>query len=166
MRTPNRKPGKYTFATFDPVMTEEKLLSLKSKLERILKVTRPQAIRDTRQYAENGDFSENAEYQIAKGRLRGLNKTIDELQQQITHAVIIPSPKNNSIVQTGHIVTITTGQRQQTYKILGPTEANPATGIISYKSPLGATLLGHRVGDLVSMIIGDKTVQYKILAIK
>lgn len=166
MRTPNRKPGKYTFATFDPVMTQEKFNSLQTKLERILTVTRPQAIKETRQYAENGDFSENAEYQIAKGRLRGLNKTIDELQQQLSHAQIIPSPQNNLQVQTGHTVTISTNTTKQTFQILGPIEANPQAGIISYKSPLGALLLGHKVGDTVSLSIGDKVVPYKILEIR
>lgn len=166
MRLPNRKPGKYTFATFDPVMTEENFQSLKAKLDRILKVTRPQAIKDTRQFAENGDFSENAEYQIAKGRLRGLNRTIDELQEQISHAQIIPSPKNNRTIQTGHTVTISTNHQEQTFQILGPSEANPKAGIISYKSPLGAVLLGHRVGETVSLRIGDKAVEYKIIGIK
>jgi len=51
---------------------------MESKLQRILKVTRPKAIKEMQEAGENGDYSENAEYQIAKGRLRGLNKTIDD----------------------------------------------------------------------------------------
>lgn len=162
MRLPNRKPGKYTFPTFDPVMTEEKYQALQAKLDHILKVSRPKAIKETQQYAENGDFSENAEYQIAKGRLRSLNKTIDEIQYQLAHAQVIKKPTNTLTVQIGHNVTFEVDGNKNTFQILGSTETNPKSGVISYKSPLGALLLGHAVGDEVSLRVRDKTVKYKI----
>lgn len=149
MRLPNRKPGKYTFTTFDPVMTQEKLLALQNKLERLRTVTRPQAIKETKQYAENGDFSENAEYQIAKSRLRGINRAIDEIQYQITHASVIQPATDTTTVHIGHTVTIEMNGKQQTFTILGPTETDPTRGIISYKSPLGAALMGHTIGDTI-----------------
>lgn len=166
MRLPNRKPGKYTFKTFDPTMTQEKFETLQAKLEKIKKITRPQVIKDTQKYAENGDFSENAEYQIAKARLRGLNRTIDELQQQLAHAKIIESPQDTATIQIGHTVTIAMNNLEKTFQILGSTETNPNAGIISYQSPLGAALLGHQIGDTVIMKIGDKEVHYEILAIQ
>lgn len=159
MRLPNRKPGKYTFPQFDPHLTQEKFDELKAELDKLVKKVRPQAARETRQYAENGDFSENAEYQIAKGRLRGINRKIDELQSQVNHAVIIPSPTNTRTVQIGHTVTVSMDGVEKTYRILGPTEANPQGGIISYKSPLGAALLGHQAGGIVSLNLGGKSVQ-------
>lgn len=165
MRLPNRKPGQYTFPTFDPVMTEEKYQALEAKLDHILKVSRPKAIKETQQYAENGDFSENAEYQIAKGRLRSLNKTIDEIQYQLAHAQVIQKPTNTQTIQVGHTVTISVAGIKKKFQILGSTETNPKAGIISYKSPLGAVLLGHAVGDEVSMRIDNKIVKYKILQI-
>lgn|SRR3990167_7406303 len=102
MRLPNRKPGKYTFPTFDPHITQEKRDAMESKLQRILKVTRPKAIKEMQEAGENGDYSENAEYQIAKGRLRGLNKTIDELKFQLAQASIISAHTNTDTVQMGH----------------------------------------------------------------
>lgn len=166
MRLPNRKPGKYTFPTFDPTMTEEKFAAMQSKLERIKKVLLPQARKDTQLAAENGDFSENAEYQIAKGRLRGLNKTMDELQFQINHAQIIKAPSDATTVQVGHTVIISTNNIQHTFKILGSTESNPTAGIISYQSPLGAALMGHSVGDVVTMQVGKRKIEYEILEIR
>lgn len=165
MRLPNRKPGKYTFPIFDPVMTEEKYQALETKLDHILKVSRPKAIKDTQTFAENGDFSENAEYQIAKGRLRGLNKTIDEIKYQLANAEVIVAPTDTQTVQVGHTVTILVNGTEKTFQILGSTETNPNAGVISYASPLGALLLGHSIGDEVSMRIGDKDVKYKILKI-
>lgn len=165
MRLPNRKPGKYTFPQFDHVMTAEKLQAMKDKLTQLKSTTLPQAMRDTQRYGENGDFSENAEYQIAKGRLRGLNKLADELQYQINHATIIAPVTSSTTVQIGHTVTITTGTTESTFTILGSTESNPSAGIISYNSPIGAALLGHKVGDNVTVKAGGRNVDYTIVVI-
>lgn len=165
MRLPNRKPGKYTFPTFDPQLTQEKLDSLKSKLEHIRSVSLPRAIKETRQYGENGDFSENAEYQIAKGRLRGLLRAADELQHQITHAVIVEQARDTEKVQIGHTVTITSAGKEYAFKILGSSEADPKARVISYTSPLGAALMGHSVGDVVKVETDARTIAYKVLRI-
>lgn len=166
MRLPNRKPGKYTFPQFDPYMTEEKFQAMQEKIVHIKRDLLPQAKKDTQQYAENGDFSENADYQIAKARLRGLNKTVDELQYQISNAILIKKPQGTTTVQVGHTVIISTGGTNRTFTILGPTEANPNAGIISFKSPLGEALLGHHVGEIATINAGKKKVEYKILEIK
>lgn len=166
MRLPNRKPGKYTFPTFDPVMTQQQFDALKAKLERLKKTVRPQAIRETQQYGENGDFSENAEYQIAKGRLRGINRTIDELEKRIGQATIIDTPQDATSVQIGHTVTISANNVEQTFTILGSTESNPSAGVISYLSPLGAALMGKAIGNMISLQVGDRTTEYKIVDIR
>lgn len=165
MRLPNRKPGKYTFPTFDANITAEKLQALQGQLERA-KGKLPQAIHDTQRYGENGDFSENAEYQIAKGRLRGLLRSIDELQYQINHAQLIPAPTDTTTVQVGHTVTVETSGKRLQFKILGSTETNPTAGVISYQSPLGKLLLGHQVSDTVLLTLKDRTVEYQIITIQ
>jgi len=166
MRLPNRKPGKYTFPTFDPQMTQKKYDALRDKLAHIKTVTLPKAIKETSTYRENGDFSENAEYQIAKGRLRGLLRTVDELQHQITHAQIIAPNHKTDTVDIGSTVTILSGNTTQRFQILGSTEANPMAGIISYQSPLGAALMGHHVGDQVIMEVGTTKKEFTITAIE
>lgn len=167
MRLPNRKPGKHTFPTFDPHITQTQYDAMHSKLQHILKVSRPKAIAHMQEAGENGDYSENAEYQIAKGRLRGLNTAIDELKFQLAQAIIISPNANTDTVQLGHTVTVRLENNTEvTWNILGPTEANPAAGIISHKSPVGEALLGKQVGEEVTVVLKDRTVMYTIIRIQ
>ena len=164
MRLPNRKPGKFTFTKADPHLTQAKVDELNAQLEKIIKHTRPQAIKDVKRYAENGDFSENAEYQIAKGRLRGLNLVIDKIKDQLKDVKLIKPSKACKAIEIGHRVTIEFSGKEICFQILGPAETNPQAGIISYKSPIGAALLGKKVGATIK--IPDREAEYKILKIE
>lgn len=167
MRTLDRKAEKEQAPEFDPQMTQEKYDSLVAKLEYLKNVARPQAIADTRLYGENGDFSENAEYQIAKGRLRGMNRTISELEYLLPRAEIIQVPTHADAVHIGHTVTLAMENGQQVqWKILGPKESAPERGIISHKSPIGAALLGKHIGDVAEVQLPERVVQYTIIAIE
>lgn len=165
MRVPYRKPGKYAQMKADPLLTEEKFLKLKQKLER-LKASVPSAAAEVAQTAQQGDFSENAEYQYAKARLRGINYGILALESQLNNAVIIKPQKQNSTAQVGHKVTVETDNKQKTYQILGATETNPRQGVISHHSPLGAALLGHGAGEIVKVKLTNKEAVYKIIKIE
>ncbi len=149
----------------DLTMTESKLRTLKEKLQHIKTVTLIKAMQETKMYGENGDFSENAEYQIAKGRLRGLLRQMDELNYQINHATIIQTTTDTNTVQIGHTVTLQTPVGEKQFQILGSTETNPNGGVISFKSPLGEALLGQPVGSTVTVKAGERTIEYKIIAI-
>lgn len=164
MRVPIRKAGKYVHQKIDPTITEGKFLELKKELE-ILKKKKLQAMDDVSRLAELGDFSENAAYQFAKGRLRGINSAIERIQKQIDHAEIIPQ-KPTDTVQLGHKVTVEVNGKQKTFQILGSTEVNPDRGIISQHSPIGSALLGHEEGDVVIIKLVGKEVEYKILKIE
>ncbi len=166
MRMPIRKPGKYTFKKSDPYITEEKYKKLKVSLERLKKIERPPAIKEVKQLAAMGDFSENAEYQIAKGKLRGINSKILRIEGYLNNAKIIRAGKNKETIQLGHSVTIETTDKSKTYKILGSAETNPTSGVISHNSPLGSKLLGKKVGDLIEIKKGNKVINYKIINIK
>ncbi len=150
MQTPIRKSGKYTHIKPDPHITQDRLDELKDKLKH-LKESQPQAIKEMKRLAEMGDFSENAAYALAKGRLRAINQKVLELEEQIKNAVpIIPTRKTDE-VRLGSRVTVEIGGQPITYLILGPSETNPAQGIISHKSPIGAALMGRRVGDSITL---------------
>ncbi len=161
MRVPIRKPGKYTHMQLDLTMTQAKLDALKSKLEHLKTVNLPKAIKETQHYGENGDFSENAEYQIAKGRLRSLNRQIEKLNYDINHATVITTNTDISTVQIGHTVRLQTPAGEQTFQILGSAESNPTAGVISFKSPLGEALLGKAIADTITV----RNAQYRILEI-
>ncbi|MEK7647684.1 MAG: transcription elongation factor GreA [Patescibacteria group bacterium] len=165
MQTPHRKPGKWTHHQADAFLTREKCDELERTLDRLKNVTRRQAAADVARFAELGDFSENAEYQAAKGRLRGINNRILVIENQLRQAVIIAPGKKSDVVRVGNTVTVTTGGRERTFQILGSTESDPSAGIISHISPIGSALLGRGVGDVVIVKLGEREVQYTIGAI-
>lgn len=165
MQVPIRKKETYVKPKPDPYITEAKFLELKNKLERLKSHTRPQAAEEVKRLAEMGDFSENVGYQVAKGRLRGLNQKILDIEDHLKNALIFHPNKNTQVVQLGHSVTIEIGNKQKTYTILGSSETDPTTGVISHNSPIGAALLGHRVGDLVKAQLAAKEIEYKIIKI-
>lgn len=112
-----------------------------------------------------GDFSENAGYQLAKGRLRGLNRRIEELEDLLKKAEIIMPDKDTSSIKAGHLVTVSSEGKEKTYRLLGAEETDPAHGVISLLSPLGAALLGKRVGETAVLEIGGRRKEYLITKI-
>lgn len=164
MQLPKRKPGKYAHIEQDPVMTKQKFDELTEKLRR-LKRARPKAAAEVARLAELGDFSENVEYQMAKGRLRGINNRILKLEYQLDHAAIIEPNILADAVEVGHTVTLDVDGVKKIYRILGSTESNPAKGVISRISPLGSQLLGRRVGDSFPLVVGKEEKIYTILGI-
>jgi transcription elongation factor GreA len=165
MRIPSRKPGKYSDLRRDPHMTQQKFDELTKQLAHLLKA-RPGAAAEVKRLAEMGDFSENAAYQLAKGRLRGLNQRVMEIEDHLKFAQIISSENKSGIVQLGSTVTVDQAGKQQTFRILGPTETNPAQGIISHKSPLGAALMGKRAGDISRILLGDKETEITLVKVE
>jgi transcription elongation factor GreA len=115
-----------------------------------------------------GDFSENTGYQIAKGRLRGLNQRILEMEDLLGKAEIIRPIKNSNTVQLGSKVTIENQEngKIKTYQILGSTETNPGNGTISHSSPLGSALLSRQKNETIKINLANKEVYYKILEIE
>ena len=166
MRTPIRKPGRYTGIKKDANITNTKYLELKIKLEKLIKYNRPAAIKEVKRLALDGDFSENHAYSMAKGRLRGINRRIDEIGDHIKRAIIIEPQKNTDTARLGHFVTVKINNRTKTYQILGPAETNPEKNIVSHLSPLGAALIGKKRGDIISLETRDNIKKYKILEIK
>ena len=164
MQTPYRRKETYVKPKPDPYLTEAKFTELKNKLER-MKASHPKLASEVKRLAEMGDFSENAGYQDAKGKLRGLNQRILELEAHLKTSIIFRPSKNIDSIQLGHQVTIENDGKEKTYTILGGSETDPTTGIISHNSPIGAALLNHKVGDIIKIIINDKEKIFKILNI-
>lgn len=166
MRVPIRKAGAYSDLKADNYLTQDKFLELQNKLNKLKEITRPKWIKEMRVAASDGDFSENASYQIAKAKLRGTNQKIDDLEYLISRAQIIPEKLDNAVVRLGHKVVLLKDQEKFIFHILGATETNPDKGIISFSSPLGQALLGKKVGDLIKVKLVDRELVYKVLEIK
>lgn len=165
MRVPFRKPGEFTHIIPDPHLTEAKYNELKEKLAE-LKVKQPQAIKEARRLAEMGDFSENAAYQMAKGRLRGLNDRIFELEEHLKMAIIIKPTSKPGQVQLGSRVTISLSGKTKTYLILGSSEIDLSRDIISHNSPIGFALMGKKTGDNFTIQLAGKEVIGKIIKVE
>ena len=165
MRIPTRRSDKIPRQKADGRITEAKYRELENERERLLKMVRPRLIEEVKRLASDGDFSENAAYQIAKGRLRGINQRLLNVEDLLKRSEIIHPSANRETVQIGHEVTIEAGGKQRIYQILGSAESDPAGGIISANSPLGAALLGRRAGEIVATRLAGKTLEYKIIKI-
>lgn len=168
MRVPKRKSGKYSSSIpTDTFMTPEKLTQLEAQLDRLKQVSRPRAALEAKRLAEMGDLSDNAAYSIAKGRLRGINQRIEDLERQIHNASVIDAPTQTDRVAIGNHVTVEINGAQQTYHLLGSSETRPEAGVISHVSPLGAALKGRKVGETVEVhLAADKTLTVTIKDIK
>jgi len=165
MQTPIRKAGKYTFPKVDNYLTQAKLSELDDKLKR-LKLARPRLAEEVKRLSELGDFSENAAYAMAKGRLRSLNQKILDLEAQVKRAILITPPAATGTVQLGCTVTVEHLGQQTTYRILGSAESNPSRGIISQNSPIGSMLMGKKIGDRVQLQLPNATVEYVVRKIE
>lgn len=166
MRVPIRKPGQYTHSKPDRHITEAKRFEFEKELDKLTRIVRPPTIAEVKRLAELGDFSENAEYQIAKGRLRGINARILELEKAIKSAIIIKSGGNRGSIRIGSRVTIEMDGEQKIFKLLGSEESDPQKGIISHTSPIGASLIGKQAGDTFMIKLANKEVECKILKIE
>lgn len=166
MRVPFRRSENYQRPTLDPNITEEKFKQLKNKLEFLKKDLRLRLMKEVATLAEMGDLSENAAYQIAKGKLRGINQSILEIEHQIKKAVIIQPSINSSKVEIGNKVTVKINGVEKTYTILGSSEVDPLNNIISHNSPLGVALLGKQIGDHFHFLVKTSTVRGEIVKIK
>ncbi len=164
MRIPYRKPGIYSQMKQDPLLTADKLEDLKKKLEN-LKNSQPFAASEVARLAELGDFSENAEYQMAKGRLRGINGGIFNLQKQIDNAILIENSDNTESVRIGNTVTLEMNGKIKKYKLLGSVESDPTNGIISHNSPVGMALVGRKIDEEFEIERESGNIKCKIISI-
>jgi transcription elongation factor GreA len=165
MQISKRKSEKNAHNDYDPHITSQKADQMRQELGRLLKISRPAASDEVAELAKLGDFSENAAYQMAKGRLRGINNRILVLEDKLNNAVIIECTPGKC-VQLGNQVTVETDGQTKIYQILGSQETNPKQGIISQHSPIGAALLGHKINDEVEIEINGKTIKYRIIKIE
>ncbi len=126
---------------------------LAEELQRLTSQERPQVVREVADAAAQGDRSENAEYIYGKKRLREIDRRIRYLMKRLDDCVVVDVlriPERKEQVFFAAIVTVEdeNGVRR-TYQLVGPDEAQPEQGLLSYRSPLGAILMHKRQGDVV-----------------
>lgn len=136
---------------------EEELDNLKARRGEIA-----DKIAEARDY---GDLSENAEYDSAREEQGIVETRVAEIEDILMNAESIKAGKK-SAVSLGTSVTLKNAQKQVTYTVVGPVEANPIEGKVSDHSPIGAALMGKKVGDQVVITTPKGEVTYEIIELK
>ncbi|MFH1712442.1 MAG: GreA/GreB family elongation factor [Patescibacteria group bacterium] len=167
MQIPKRKSesDRQAMHQQDNYLTLEAIERMKKKLAR-LKNERPALIEELTRTQAMGDLSENAGYQNAKFALRRNENQILNIEERITYAIPIEPGSENGEIRLGSTVVVRANGREYVFEILGVQEADPLHGKISYKSPLGELLLGHRAGDKVTLKKENGEIEYEILEVK
>lgn len=145
--------------------TKEGFAKLKSELDHLKSVERPQVIRDIAEARAHGDLSENAEYAAAKERQAWIEGRIADLDDKLSRGQVIDlAGQKADQVKFGAFVTVTDEDSgdAKTYRIVGELEADLENGMISISSPIARALLGKREGDLVEVRAPKGTVEYSV----
>ncbi len=149
-------------------LTAEGRAKLEKELEFMVSVRRREVAQRIHSAKDQGDITDNAEYEDAKNEQAFVEGRILELESKLRNAVLIANEGNPSgTVTLGCTVTIRDDEGENArYTIVGSAEAKPAQGRISNESPVGKALLGRRPGEDVSVRTPGGSVNYTILSIE
>jgi transcription elongation factor GreA len=156
-------------------MAEKQFLTKKGYEERVallenLKVVRRKEVaQKLKEAREQGDLSENAEYDAAKDEQRDIEAQITELEAILKDAEIIQdNDKSKDKVKMESVVTLHDCEYDEDieYTIVGSSEADSLANKISNESPLGAALIGKKIGESVRIEAPAGEIEYKIVSVK
>ncbi len=151
------------------ILTYEGLKRYEDELHELKVVKRQEVAQKIKEAREQGDLSENAEYDAAKDEQRDIEARIEELEKILKNAeVVVEDEVDLDKINIGCKVKILDLEYNEEleYKIVGSTEANSLKGKISNESPVGKALIGARVDDVVSVETQVGVLQYKVLEIQ
>lgn len=152
----------------ETLLTKQGLESFQKELE-YLKTEKRNEIAEKIKVARSfGDLSENSEYDEAKNEQAKMENRIAELEEMLKNVRIIDEGKKNSrVVNTGTKVRILDIEmnEEMDYQVVGSSEADPMNGKISDESPVGAALIGHKVGETVTANTPAGELDFKIVKI-
>ncbi len=149
-------------------MTQEGYDELEAELEELTNVKLKEIAQKLGEAREQGDLSENAEYDAAKNEQSEIAGRIDKIKHMLKFAVVISKDANEKgKVGMGSVVKLLDMEFKDEveYKIVGPTEANSLKNKLSNESPVGRAILGHKKGDTVKVETKVGTLKYKIMGV-
>ena len=151
------------------ILTYEGLRKYEDELHDLKVVKRKEVAQKIKEAREQGDLSENAEYDAAKDEQRDIEARIEELEKILKNAeVVVEEEVDLDRISIGCKVDILDVEYNETftYKIVGSTEANSLKGKISNESPVGRALIGAQKGDTVLVDTQAGQLQYKVIEIQ
>ncbi len=150
----------------DPVyLSPEGRDRLQGELDGLL-TERPGVIRRIATAREHGDLKENAEYHAAREEQAFLEGKIRSLEAKLKVAVVVAPTERGAQVGLGSHVRVEVDGEQSTMQVVGAAEASISAGRISNMSPVGAALMGRRVGDAVTILTPGGEVRYTVVEIE
>ena len=147
------------------ILTYEGLKQLEDELQNLKVNRRREVAQKIKEAREQGDLSENAEYDAARDEQREIENRISEIDRILKNAVTADEgSQNKETVNFGSSVTFEDMETHvsYTYKLVGSTESDILNGKISNESPVGERLIGSKVGQIITVETPSGTMNYKI----
>ncbi len=151
------------------ILTYEGLQKLENEIQDLKVVKRKEVAQKIKEAREQGDLSENAEYDAAKDEQRDIEARIEQIEKILKNAeVVVEEEVDLDKINIGCRVRIMDLEYndEYEYKLVGSTEANSLKGKISNESPVGKALIGCVVGDVVEVDTQAGLLKYKVLEIQ
>ena len=151
------------------LLTREGLKKYEDELHELKVIRRKEVAQKIKEAREQGDLSENAEYDAAKDEQRDIEARIEQIEKILKNAeVVVEEEVDLDKINIGCQVKILDMEfdEELDYKIVGSTEANSLKGKISNESPVGRALIGASVGDVVEVETQMGNLKYKVLEIQ
>lgn len=151
------------------LLTREGLKKYEDELHNLKVIKRQEVAQKIKEAREQGDLSENAEYDAAKDEQRDIEARIEELEKILKNVEVVDMDEDHNLEQVGFGLVVKVKDNEfddeMEFKIVGATEANSLKGKISNESPLGKALLGAKKGDVVTVEAPAGVIEYTILDI-
>lgn len=151
------------------LLTREGLKKYEDELHNLKVIKRQEVAQKIKEAREQGDLSENAEYDAAKDEQRDIEARIEELEKILKNVEVVDMDEEHNLDQVGFGLVVKVKDNEfddeMEFKIVGATEANSLKGKISNESPLGKALLGAKKGDVVTVEAPAGVIEYTILDI-
>ena len=150
------------------ILTYAGLKKLQDELNDLMVNKRAEISKKIGEAREQGDLSENAEYDAAKDEQRDIEARIEEIKSILKHAeIVVEDEADTNTVNVGCKVRLYDKEfdEEMELQIVGSTEAASLQGKISNESPVGRALIGAKAGDTVTVEMPDGVSEYKVLEI-
>lgn len=151
------------------ILTYEGLRKYEDELHDLKVVKRKEVAQKIKEAREQGDLSENAEYDAAKDEQRDIEARIEQIEKILKNAeVVVEDEVDLDKISVGCKVKVldVEFEEEEEFKIVGSSEANSLGGKISNESPVGKALIGAKVGDTVQVETQAGMIEYKVLEIQ
>lgn len=151
------------------ILTSKGMQALEDELQDLKVVKRKEIAQKIKEAREQGDLSENAEYDAAKDEQRDIEARIEEIEKILKNAeVVVEDEVDSDKINVGCKVDVYDVEFEEEieFQIVGSTEANSLEGKISNESPVGKALIGASIGDVVEVETPTGVMQYKVLKIQ